>query len=102
MGWPFSSVGEPNLDTGPGIVVPVGAYGAIETAQVWLTGAALRNEHTTNQCTITIANTAGDVLEEFKIGPGQSLPYEWAFRPSLGLKWKTNNAGARGHLWGYK
>jgi len=101
MAWPFTSVDAPNLNTGPGIAVPVGAPVSITASQAWLTGANFHNSHATNQIVVTLTDTAGSELDQFKISPGGRFPAEWAFRPTLGVKWGASLIGLKGHLWGY-
>ena len=99
MAWPFASVGPPNLDTGPGVAVPLVST-ALTAAQAWLTGAHFTNTAGTT-ITLTITNTAGGRLAFKDIPPGADQPFEWPFRPSLGVKWLASAAGLEGHLWGY-
>jgi len=101
VAWPFSSVGAPNLDTGPGVDVPLVST-AVTANQAWLTGAHFSNTHATNHIVVTVTNTAGAVLNKFKVPPGGELPYEWAFRPALGVKWVASAVGLKGHIWGYE
>jgi len=100
VAWPFSSVGPPNLDTGPGVAVPLVAT-AITVNQAWLTGAHFTNEGV-GQITVTVTDSAGNTVNKFKVSPGGELPYEWAFRPTAGLKWVASGAGLKGHIWGYE
>jgi hypothetical protein len=100
MAWPFSHVDEPNLDTGPGVEVPEIAA-AVTAAQAWLIGAHFSNP-TAGAITVTLTNTAGDVLVALEIPPGGEQPYEWPFRPTLGVKWSADDAGLLGHVWGYE
>jgi len=99
MGWPFTSVNPPNLDTGPGVAIPT-VPTAITAAPAWLTGAHITNDGG-SFVTITITNTAGGVLGKILVPPGGEVPYEWPFRPTIGVKWSADVAGALGHLWGY-
>jgi hypothetical protein len=51
--------------------------------------------------TVTVENTALANLVELEIPAGGEQPYEWPFRPALGVKWFASGAGVVGHLWGY-
>lgn len=99
MPWPFTTVAAPNLDTGPGVSIPLVST-SITAVQAWVTGAHLTNSGA-NAATVTFTNTAGAVLAQIMIPPGGEQPYEWPFRPSLGVKWSSDLAGVVGHVWGY-
>jgi hypothetical protein len=99
MAWPFVSVLEPNLDTGPGVAVPA-APTAITAAQAWLLGAHFTNP-AASAITITVTNTADGILLQLEIPPGGEQPFEWPFRPTLGVKWGASGAGLKGQIWGY-
>ena len=99
MGWPFVSVAAPTLDTGPGVAIPLGST-EITPLQAWLTGAHITNNGT-EYVTVTFTNSAGAVLNVMQVPPGGEQPYEWPFRPTLGVKWSADVAGAVGHVWGY-
>lgn len=99
MAWPFASVLEPNLNTGPGAAVP-DTPTAITAAQAWVIGAHFTNP-TAGSLVVTITNTAGGILCQLSIPPGAEQPYEWPFRPTLGVKWSADAVGLLGHLWGY-
>ena len=100
MPWPFASVAAPTLNTGPGVAVPLVST-EITAAQAWLTGAHFTNDHATDFVTVTITDSAGGILTKLQIPPGGEQPYEWPFRPTLGVKWFADVAGAVGHVWGY-
>lgn len=100
MAWPFSHVVAPNLNTGPGQAVPTSAT-SITAAQAWVMGAHFSNP-TAGALIVTLTNTAGDKLVgPFEIPAGAEQPYEWAFRPTVGVKWSANGAGLLGQVWGY-
>lgn len=99
MAWPFSSVGAPNLDTGPGVELPL--VSTVVTASVaWLTGAHFTNKDAVSR-TVTITDTAGNLLLELEIPSGAEQPFEWPFRPTTGVKWSASGANLKGHVWGY-
>jgi len=100
MAWPFTSVGAPNLDTGPGAVVPT-SPGVITANQAWLLGAHFLNGSAQKRV-VTITDTAGAILDEIPIPAGAEQPYEWPFRPTLGVKWFANGADVTGQVWGYE
>jgi hypothetical protein len=100
MAWPFTNVVQPNLDTGPGVAVPL-APGVVTGAACWLLGAHLTNAPGGVERTITITDTAGNILCEVVLASGQEQPYEWPFRPTTGVKWVADGAGVVGHIWGY-
>lgn len=99
MAWPFSSVVAPNLDTGPGVAVPT-SPGVVTASAAWLLGAHFKNGAAVSR-TITVTDTAGDVLCLLKIPAGAEQPYEWPFRPTTGVKWSADGATVTGHIWGY-
>lgn len=99
MGWPFTSVNAPNLDTGPGIAIPLTPT-VITASTAWLTGAHITNDGA-SFVTVTFTNTAGGILGKIQVPPGGEVPREWPFRPTIGVKWSADVAGALGHLWGY-
>lgn len=100
MAWPFSNVVQPNFDTGAGTAVPAVA-GSLTTSVTWILGAHLTNTGSV-QRTITITNTAGTVLLAITLAAGSDQPYEWAFRPTTGIKWSADGVGVIGHVWGYQ
>lgn len=99
MAWPFTSVLQPNLDTGPGVAVPAVAT-AITGVQAWLLGAHFTNPSGTAR-TVTVTDTAGATLLQLEIPPGGEQPFEWPFRPALGVKWSASGVGLLGQIWGY-
>lgn len=99
MAWPFSTVAAPNLDTGPGASVPTSTT-AVTASACWLLGAVFTNNSAAER-TMTVTDTAGDVLCQLKIPVGGEVPYDFAFRPATGVKWFADAAGVLGHLWGY-
>lgn len=99
MAWPFSSVGPPNLDIGPGVAIPL-VPTVITASQAWLTGADMINDGA-SFVIVTVTNSAGAVLAKVSIPPGGTQPYEWPFKPALGVKWSADVAGVIGHVWGY-
>lgn len=99
MAWPFVSVLQPNLDTGPGSAVPTSAT-AVTAVQAWLLGAHFSNP-TGTALTVTVTTTAGAKLLQLEIPPGGEQPFEWAFRPALGVKWSASGVGLLGQIWGY-
>jgi hypothetical protein len=100
MAWPFTSVNEPNLDTGTGQIVPTVA-GVVTASVAWLIGAHFHNGAAVSR-TVTITNTAGDVLcGPLEIPAGADMPYEWPFRPTTGVKWVADGNLVTGHIWGY-
>jgi hypothetical protein len=99
VAWPFASVLEPNLNTGPGVAVPT-TPAAITAAPAWLVGAHFTNAGA-DSVTVTLTNTAGGILAQLQIPPGGEQPYEWPFRPTLGVKWSADLAGVVGQVWGY-
>jgi hypothetical protein len=99
VAWPFTSVGPPNLDTGPGIAVPL-ASTVVTGAVAWLTGAHFTNDGS-NFATILVTDTAGSVVCKLKIPPGGEQPYEWPFRPVTGVKWSADLVGVHAQIWGY-
>lgn len=101
MAWPFSNVVAPNLDTGPGQALPL-VPTAVDPAACWLLGAHFTNAPGGVERTILVTDTAGEILCEVVLGGGQEQPYEWPFRPTLGIKWSADGAGCVGQIWGYK
>lgn len=99
MAWPFSNVAAPTLDTGPGVAVPT-SPGVVTAAQAWLLGAHFKNGAVVSR-TITVTDTAGGVLCVIKVPAGAEQPYDWPFRPALGVKWSADGASVTGHIWGY-
>ena|SRR5712691_1312584 len=99
MAWPFTSVNQPNLDTGPGVAVPTTST-AVTAAQAWLLGAHFTNP-SAGVVTVTVTDTAGDILCQLEIPSLAEQPYEWPFRPTLGVKWSASVAGLIGQVWGY-
>ena len=55
-----------------------------------------------NNTIVTITDTAGAILDEIPIPAGAEQPYEWPFRPTLGVKWFANGADVTGQVWGYE
>lgn len=100
MAWPFTTVNQPNLDSTPGVAIPSPASTALFTGQLWLLGAHLTNP-TAGEATVTLTDTAGGLLCEVIIPGGGEMPYEWPFRPAVGVKWFSTVAGCKGHVWGY-
>lgn len=100
MSWPFTTVGAPNFDTGPGQAVPTSPT-ALTAAQTWLLGAHFTNP-TVVAITVTVTDTAGDVVGEVDLPATSEQPYEWPFRPVTGLKWGATATGVVGQLWGYQ
>lgn len=100
MAWPFSTVVQPNVDTTPGQAVPNVAT-AVFTGALWMLGAHFSNPSVT-QITVTVTDTAGDLLCIVTLPPGAEQPYEWPFRPTNGVKWSGDSVGATGHIWGYQ
>src|SRR5258708_34539574 len=87
MAWPFTTVNQPNLDTGPGQAVPT-VQTAITGAQAWLLGAHFTNPLATGlTITVTATDTAGEALLTLAIPAGGEQPFERPFRPALGVKW---------------
>ena len=102
MAWPFTTVVEPNLDTGTGQAVPTTPT-SITVNQCWLIGAFFTNPIATGvMITVTITNDAGDLISEVDVPPGGEQPYEFPFRPVLGAKWSASAVGVKGHVWGYE
>lgn len=99
MAWPFVSVLQPSLDTGPGVTVPAVAA-AVTLLPVWLLGAHFTNTGASAR-TVTVTTTLGAILCQLEIPPGAEQSYEWAFRPALGVKWSASGAGVIGQVWGY-
>lgn len=100
MAWPFTSVGAPNLDTGPGVAVPTSVT-VVTASTAWLLGGHFRNNDSVDRI-ITVIDTAGkDLVGPLTIPAGAEQPYEWPFRPSIGVKWSADGANVTGHLWGY-
>lgn len=99
MAWPFSNVVAPNLDTTPGFAVPTSPT-AITVLTAWLIGAHFTNNDASAR-TVTVTDTAGSLLCKLELPPGAEQPYEWAFRPVLGVKWSASGANVKGHIWGY-
>jgi hypothetical protein len=99
MAWPFTTVGEPNLDTGPGAVVPTSSD-AVTASEAWLLGAHFTNKGS-GAITVTVTDSAGAILCELKIPKNGEMPYEWPFRPTTGIKWFASASGMIGHIWGY-
>jgi hypothetical protein len=100
MGWPFSNVVAPNLDTGPGVTVPTSPT-AITASAAWLLGASFTNTGTV-QRTVTITDSAGVVVVEIIIAGGADVDREWTFRPVTGLKWFVDaGTDVIGQAWGY-
>lgn len=101
MAWPFgTNPVAPNLDTGPGIAVPTSPT-PIDTVPCWLLGAHFTNQGSAS-ITVTMTDDAGGLLCKLKIPMGGEQPYEWPFRPAVGVKWSADLAGLKGHVWGYK
>ena len=99
MAWPFSTPVAPNLDTGPGAAVPTSAT-SITTATAWLLGAHFTNTDAAER-TVTMTNTAGAILAQLTLPPGAEMPYEWPFRPTVGVRWSASGTGVLGQAWGY-
>jgi hypothetical protein len=100
MGWPLS-IPELNFEVGPGQVVPQ-AGEALTATKSWLIGAQFSNTGIV-QRTVTLKNAAGKVLAQQTIGGGADAPpYDWAFRPTLGLYWLADGPGLIGHIWGFQ
>lgn len=100
MAWPASGIGAPNLDTGTGQAVPTSPT-SVTASIAWMIGAHFTNKTGAASVTVTVTNTAGDLLAEIKIPVGGEMPYEWPFRPTTGVKWSASAAGLLGHMWGY-
>lgn len=100
MAWPFSNVVAPTLDTGPGAAVPTSA-GVVAAGAAWLIGAHFTNTSGSSRL-VTVTDTAGVVVTELTLPPGAEQPYEWAFRPTTGVKWLADGAGVIGQIWGYQ
>lgn len=100
MSWPATSITQPNLDTGPGQAVPT-SPAQITSSGVWLIGAHFTNTDGSNTRTVTVTDTAGDILCQLGIPPGGEQPYQWPFRPSTGVKWSADGTNVKGHVWGY-
>lgn len=101
MSWPFSNVNQPNLDTTPGQALPLGST-AVFTGSLWLLGAHFSNTGAVERI-VTVTDTAGKVICQVTIaGGGEPSPYEWPFRPVIGVKWFANGAGCVGQIWGYQ
>lgn len=99
MGWPFTSVVEPNLNIGPTDVPDTPAE--ITPNQTWLLGAHFRNNGGVSR-TILVVDGAGGILCNMKLPANAEQPYEWAFRPALGVTWGADGAGVEGQIWGYE
>jgi hypothetical protein len=100
MSWPFSNVVAPNMDTGPGTDIP-DSVGVVFTGIVWILGAHFSNPSDTQQ-TVTVVNSADDVLCVVTIAGGEEKTYDWPFRPTDGVKWSATGTGCLGHIWGYQ
>lgn len=100
MAWPFTSVLQPNLDTGPGTPIPLTST-LIDAATCWLLGAHFTNSGAVQRI-VTVTDLTGNILCQVTIPGGQEVPYEWAFRPATGIKWSVTGTGCAGHIWGYK
>jgi hypothetical protein len=104
--WPFTTpASAPTSFAGPGAVVPTAATEIGGGTALTLLGADFYNASTDTVRTVTITNTAGVVVDKIPIQPrSPATPRDWTFRPSLGLKWSVDDAGAGdviGHVWGY-
>ncbi len=100
MSWPFSNVAAPTLDTTPGQAVPTSPT-SLSTAAVWLMGVSFDNADTSNMRTVLVTDTAGNVLYQATIPPGDSRSQAWSFRPATGLKWSADGSNVTGQIWGY-
>ena len=101
MAWPFSNVGPPNFDTGPGVAIPTGAPVAIMTGAGWLIGAHFINDASVERV-ITVTDAAGADVCKIRLPDGLEKPEEWPLRPVTGVKWSADGAGCTGHMWGYQ
>jgi hypothetical protein len=99
MAWPFSHVGAPNVQGGPGTVPQ--ASTSVTASNAWIMGCYFKNNAAAPR-TVTITNTAGDELLKMDLPPGADLPREWNFRPTAGLKWLASGDNVVGHVWGYE
>lgn len=104
MAWPFSTPASgPTSFGGPGATVPSSATEIGGGAAVWLLGLQFRNNNTTTPRTVTVTNTAGDLLWKETIAPDSgSQPYAPTFEPTTGIKWSVDSGSdVVGHVWGY-
>lgn len=99
MAWPFSSVVAPNFDSGAGVAVPT-SLTALTASQVWLLGAHFTNTSGA-PIIVTVTDAAGAILCQLELPAAAEQPYEWPFRPALGVKWSAASAGVTGQVWGY-
>ena len=101
MAWPFTTpASAPTSFAGPGAAVPTSPTEIGGGVAVALLGAHFTNQAAVSR-TVTLTNTAGTLLASIEIPPGVEHPYEWPFRPSVGLKWSASGANVVGHVWGY-
>lgn len=104
MPWPFTTPASGPADfAGPGDTVPDTPTEIGGAAALWLLGLHFRNDGSVGR-TVTLTNTAGDLLWKETIPPGSgSTPHEPTFRPSTGLKWFVDaGTDVVGHVWGYQ
>lgn len=102
MAWPFTNVGAPNLDTGPGTPIPT-TLGVVAAGDCWLVGAHFTSgPDAGDPIIVTVYDTAGKILLQLSIPIGGEQPYEWPFRPVVGVKWVAGAVGLLGHVWGYQ
>jgi hypothetical protein len=106
LAWPFSAAA-PSLDSGEVATVPTVATAVPNVTstgtQTWLMGADFFN--TTNEpITVTLTDGSNVVFRTITIqaGSGPDKPIEWAFRPTVGVKWFASAAGLNGKIWGYQ
>lgn len=86
------------IDTGPGLDVPVGAGVSVTTSPVAMQGAHFVNTAIAPN-TITVTDTAGKILVQNELPAGAVDPYIWNDRPANGVKWSATIAGMKGHIW---
>lgn len=97
--WPFSQAAPGDI-AGPGATLPNSST-SVTTSQAYIAGWHFRNTSAA-PVTVTITDTAGNVLDSFQLPVGGKEPYEPSFRPSLGVKWFASAASSViGHIWGY-
>lgn len=108
MDWPSSapvSANGPTSLAGPGATVPDTPTEIGGGTAKLLLGIHCTNENTTTDRTVTVTNSAGDLVWKETIPPKSgSKPYSPTFEPVLGVKWSVDDGGAgdvKGHVWVY-
>ena len=99
MAWPFSSVGAPNLDTGL-VEVPTSPT-FIASGEAWIVGAHFKNS-AAGERRVTIADGGGVIFAEVILPEDADHPYEWPFRPVIGIQWFADDSDVSGQIWGYE